>query len=550
MDGISLKSLFIPRSVADFFCFVRVFFLLGLLFSAGAQADVLWEAQASRHLEQLLKSHPVHLLELDNPAVMDFYRERRYKPLWLNAKGRLKRADDLLHVIVHAEDEGLEPPDYYLEEIRKYMYSNVLSESIYLDLLLSAALYRYSNHVYSGRINPREVDAEWYIQNKPLDSQSLFADVASKESIVQLLEGLSPRHPGYQLLKEQLRRFRHLVKQGEWQRFEPGRVLEPGVQDSQVGQLRKRLKITGDLVAGSLPDMDMFDTTLAEAVMRYQIRHGLKVDGHVGPQTRKAMNITLRERIRQIRINMERWRWLPRELGNRYLMVNLTGFELYIMENDSRVLDMPVIIGKSYRSTPSFSSLISHMVYNPYWMIPRNLALKDIIPKQIHDPSYFAEKSIKVYSGLGKDAREIDPGTVNWDQLNKKHFPYWLRQDPGPKNALGRLKFLFPNPYDVYLHDTPDRHLFEQDVRTLSSGCIRVKDPIRLAAYLLNDASPQMEEKVLANIHLGSNQGVSLSQPVPIYLVYWTAWAGPDGSMNFRDDIYRRDVRLKTFFDS
>ena len=529
---------------------VKVFFLLCLLFSASVQADASWGEQSSRDLVQLLKNNPAHLLELNEPEVIDFYRERQYKPLWSNGKGRLNRAYDLLQVIIHAEDEGLEPSDYHLEAIKKFWDSKEPGKSIYLDLLLTAALFRYGNHVYSGRFDPRELDVDWHIQNRPLDVHSLFADVASKESITQVLNELPPQHSGYQLLKKQLRRFRDLQQQGGWQKFKPGPTLESGMHHQQVLQLRQRLELTGDLIECSLLDIDIFDHVLAKAVKRYQLRHGLKVDGRVGGQTRRSLNNTVETKIRQIRVNMERWRWMQRQLGKRYLIVNMTGFELYIKDNDSAVLTMPVIIGKSYRSTPSFSGLISMMEYNPYWTVPTNMTVEDFIPRQINDPSYFAKKSIKLYRGWGKNAREIDPQTVNWKQLDKDHFPYWLRQDPGPKNSLGRIKFLFSNPYAIYLHGTPDKHLFDRVVRTFSAGCIRVKDPVQLAAYLLDDGSQQIEEEVLANIHLGSNQKVSLPIAVPIYLVYWTAWVDQDGGMNFRHDIYGRDKRLNILFDS
>ena len=529
---------------------LNVFILLCLFFSASVQADASWGEQSSRHLVQLLKSNPQHLPELDEPELIVFYRERNYKPLWLDAKGRLNRAYDLLHVIIHAEDEGLEPADYYLEKIRKYWDLKNPRESVYLDLLLTAAIYRYSNHVYSGRLESKKLDVDWHIQNRPLDVRSLFADVAMKESIMQVLKELPPQHSGYQLLKKQLQRFREIKQQGGWQSFKPGPILKPGMHHRQVVQLRQRLEITGDLVECSLRDIDIFDHALAEAVKRYQLRHGLEVDGRVGGQTRRSLNITVDAKIRQIRVNMERWRWMPRKLGKRYLMVNMTGFELYIMDNDSTVLAMPVIIGKAYRSTPSFSGLISTMEYNPYWTIPTNMTVKDFIPRQMNDPSFFAKKSIKLYRGWGKNAREIDPQTVSWKQLDKDHFPYWLRQDPGPKNSLGRVKFLFSNPYEIYLHGTPDKHLFDRVVRAFSSGCIRVKDPVQLAAYLLNDGSQQKEEEILANIYLDSNQKVNLPIAVPIYLVYWSAWVGQDGSMNFRHDIYGRDKRLNGLFDS
>ena len=528
----------------NFFYIVKVFSLL-LCFST--QANASWLTQSALYLEQLLKTNPQQLQELNEPAVADFYREHKHIPLWSNAKGRLDRAYDLLHIIIHAEDEGLEPADYHLKKIMKYWDYKAPRDSIQLDLLLSAALYRYSNDVYSGRYKPGDVDTDWHIQNSPLDSYSLFVDVARKKSITQLLKSLPPRHSGYQLLKKGLRRFRDLEQQGGWEKLKRGPTLEPGMQDERVVQVRQRLEITGDHDEGVLHDISIFDRTLEEAVKRYQLRHGLKTDGRVGPQTRRTLNIPVSERIRQIRINMERWRWLPRELGRRYLMVNMTGFELYIVDDDITLLTMSVIIGKAYRSTPSFSGLISTMEYNPYWTIPTNMAVEDYIPRQIQDPSFFTRKSIKLYRGW-KNAREIDPRTVDWSKLDKDNFPYWLRQEPGPDNALGRVKFLFSNPYEIYLHGTPDKHLFERTVRAFSSGCIRVKDPVRLAAYLLNDGTQQMEEQILANIHLGNNQSIHLPISAPIYLVYWTAWADQDGNINFRHDIYNRDSQLYRMF--
>jgi murein L,D-transpeptidase YcbB/YkuD len=535
--------------VARLFCFQKTLFLFCLLCSAIAQADSSWQKESSHYLEQLLESNPDQLRELKDSDILAFYRERKYKLLWSNQKGRLDRASDLLHVIIQAKDEGLEPSDYFLEEINRYWDSTGLDESVQLDLLLSAALYRYSNEVYSGRLDPNYLDPDWHIKNRSPDISRLFADVAEKLSIGNLLKELPPQHDGYQSLKQQLHRFRELARQGGWQRLGWGPVLERSVQHEQVVLLRRRLKVTGDLAVDPFTDMDIYDHWLEEAVKHYQHRHGLQVDGKVGPQTRRSLNIMVSERIRQIRINMERWRWLPRTLGKRYVMVNMTGFELYIIENDSMVLSMPVIVGHSLRSTPTFSGLISYMEYNPYWTIPRKLVLEDIIPRQLRDPSYLSKESIKVYKGW-ENAQEIDPKTVDWSNLDENHFPYWLRQEPGPKNALGTVKFMFSNPYAIYLHGTPDRHLFDPVVRAFSSGCIRVKDPVRLAAFLLNDGSLQKEEEVLASIHLEINQGVTLPIAVPVYLVYWTAWVDQDGELHFRHDLYGRDTRLNELFGS
>jgi len=526
----------------------KALFLFCLLFVVNVHANTSWETEASHSLEQLLKSNPEHLQGLDQSAILDFYRARQYEPLWSTENGRLNRAYDLLQVLIHAGDEGLDPSDYNVDEIRKYWEATGVNASVQMDLLLSSALYLYSNHVYAGRFDPHELDPDWHIQNKLPDTQRLFADVARKTDITSILKKLPPQHSGYQLLKDQLHHYRELANLGGWQKLGSGPVLRLGIQNKQVVQLRKRLKMSGDLVDDPFNGADTYDHWLEQAVNSFQKRHGLKVDGRVGPQTLRYLNISVAEKIRQIRINMERWRWLPRKLGRRYLMVNMTGFELYLMEKGSVVLSMPVIIGQSYRSTPTFSGLLSTIEYNPYWTIPNTIVFKDFIPRLAHDPAYLSKRGIRVFKGW-KNAQEIDPKTVNWNHLDIEHFPYWLRQDPGPKNALGRVKFLFSNPYEIYLHGTPDKHLFDRVVRAFSSGCIRVRDPVRLASYLLNDGSQQMEEEVLSNIYLDTNQVVTLPIATPIYLVYWTAWVDEDGRVNFRDDIYGRDTALNKAFD-
>ncbi len=529
------------------FWFLQLLLLVPLLFSASTQAETNRDTEASRYLEQLLKNNPKRLPELNEAAVTDFYRQRQYRLLWSNDLGRLDRAYDLLHVIIHAQDEGLEPSDYYLDAIRSYWNSAQLGDSVQLDLLLSSALYRYANDVYAGRFDPLKVDTEWNIQNEAIDIHRLFSQIARRPSIEDILTQLPPQHAGYQRLKDQLYYYRELERQGGWQRLTWGPVLELGVQHQQVLELKRRLEVSGDLVDHPFPEMDIFDRWLEQAVVHFQQRHGLKADGKVGPQTRRSLNTSLGDRIRQIRVNLERWRWLKRDLGKRYLMVNMTGFELYIIQDEDVVLSMPVIIGKPYRATPTFSGLVSYMEYNPFWTIPINLVFADVIPRQIDDPTYMERKSIKLYRGWTKP-REIDPQTVDWSSVSKERFPYWLRQEPGPKNALGRVKFIVSNPYEIYLHGTPDTHLFDRVIRSFSSGCIRVKDPVALAAFLLNDGSHQKQEDVLEHIHQGANQGVILPIAVPIYLVYWTSWVEQDGTLNFRKDIYNRDALLNELF--
>ncbi len=273
---------------------------------------------------------------------------------------------------------------------------------------------------------------------------------------------------------------------------------------------------------------------------RFQKWHGLAVDGVVGPATLAALNVSVEKRIRQIEVNLERWRWLPQELGARHILVNIAGFELNVIENGQPVMTMRVVMGKEERPTPVFSGALTYLVVCPYWQVPSTIAVKDKLPQIRKDPGYLTRKKIKVFQG----GEAINPRTINWSEVTAKNFNYRFRQDPGPKNALGRVKFVFPNPFSVILHDTPDRELFTRNVRTFSSGCIRVEKPIELAEYVMHGDPQWTREKILATINKWVERTVWLPEPIPVHLLYFTAWVDAEGMTHFRDDIYGRDKRL------
>ena len=531
------------NSQAKLFFILKALLLLCLSSSPSAHADSSWQKESSRYLEQLLKINPDQLQELKKPEVLEFYRHRKYKPMWSNEKGRLDRAYDLLHVIIRAKDEGLEPDDYYLEDFYKYWGSTGLGESVKLDLLLSAALYRYSNDVYTGRLDASDLDPDWHIKRESPDVRRLFLDVARKESIAKLLKQLPPQHDGYQSLKQQLQQFRELEQQGGWDRMGWGPVLERGVQHEQVVLLRRRLKLTGDLVVDPFPDMDMYDRRLEEAVRNYQQRHGLGVDGKVGPQTRRSLNVSVGERISQIRINMERWRWLPRELGERHIRIDLAGFRLQVYDRDTVPLSMRVIVGRSNRKTPSFSSQMYHLMFNPYWNVPDNIAFEDMLPKIRRDPTYLARNQIRVIKGYGEKEQELDYQSIDWSLYTETvQLPFRFRQDPGAINSMGRIKFMLPNSFEINLHDTPNKHLFNRSMRAYSSGCIRVEEPIALAEYVMGDEWQQADiHKVIAS---KKNKVHHLPEPIPVHVLYQTAWVDQDNIIHFQRDVYERDERL------
>ncbi len=311
--------------------------------------------------------------------------------------------------------------------------------------------------------------------------------------------------------------------------------------------LRKRLWTSGDLE--SPRQDDLFDEDLEAAVVRFQDRHGLDADGVGGRRTRTALDVPVEERLRQIVLNLERWRWMPRHADSRYILVNMAGFEMRVIEDEVPILRMRVVIGRPYRRTPAFCEAMTYVVVNPYWHVPPSLAVRDLLPKIREDSGYLERQGIRVFSDWTENARELDGQAMDWSNVSGRHFPYKLRQDPGPHNALGRIKFMLPNRFNIYLHDTPHREHFDLSVRAFSSGCIRLEDPLALADYLLGDAgwSP---ERVRETVASSKRRVVTLSRPIPVYLVYRTAWVERDGAVRFRDDVYGRDKLLATALET
>jgi murein L,D-transpeptidase YcbB/YkuD len=290
-----------------------------------------------------------------------------------------------------------------------------------------------------------------------------------------------------------------------------------------------------------MEDEELFDSLLHKHVIIFQTRNGLTADGVVGKATIEAMNIPVESRIASIEANLERWRWLSDDLGERYIKVNIANFELEIIENGSSVFTTNAIVGKAFRETPVFSSVMTYMVLNPDWTVPPTILNEDIVPAVISNPDYLSKKKLKVYAA---DGTEIDPTTIDWSSFTTNNFPYKIHQNPGPENALGNIKFIFPNKYSVYIHDTPNRSLFKRTDRSFSSGCIRVDNPMKLAAWLMKDNLKWTPTLLNNAIEKGKTQTVKFKTPIPVHILYLTAWASNDGVVFFRKDVYNRDKIL------
>ena len=483
-----------------------------------------------------------------------FYQRRGFFPAWYSDKGILPQAESLITEIKGAHNEGLRPDDYHLTNIlsliekikNKQALGNTVNPELWgdLDLLLTDAFMLYASHLLAGRVNPETIHTDWTVSSPTADLTNILQTALNTNQIKKTLTDFRPNHPGYSGLKTYLAHYRNIAKEVHGLPLLDGTHLQKGDKGASVESLRERLIILGDLYADDKNQADIFDETIEEAVLRYQRRHGLKQDGIVGPRTLEMLNTSLQKRIRQIELNMERWRWVPRNIGKRYLIVNIADFKLWVTENRRRILDMRVVVGRPYRRTPVFSAKMTYMVINPYWNIPQRLAIKDVLPKIRENIHYIEQQKIKVFKDWSKNAVEIDPETIAWNKIEHRNFTYKLRQEPGPRNVLGRMKFIFPNKFAVYLHDTPKRSLFKKNNRDFSSGCIRVEEPINLAVYLLQDDPSWTREKLIKAIENGTHQVVGLKRPITVHLQYWTAWVDKTGKLNFRHDIYDRDRPL------
>ena len=482
-----------------------------------------------------------------------FYAQRAYEPAWMHQDGVLPGVESLLSVLATADRDGLRPQDYQFTQLearfQEVQQTQILRAPLALDrlvdleILCTEAFLQYGLHARAGRVPPAQGEQGRSLERDDGagDLVALLQHALTTNTIAASLHRLLPHHPMYAGLRQALGRYRRLAAQGGWPLVPTGPPMSQGVHSPRVAALRARLMAEGEAPALSTPlDATLFDVPLTQAVRRVQQRYGFPPDGVVDPPLVAALNVPVEERLRQLEINMERWRWLPRELGARYLLINIANFTLEVVEQDQPVLTMRTIVGRPDRPTPVLQSALSQVVLSPYWHVPRRIALQDKLPLIRKDPGYVARHGFQVLRGH----QVIDPATIAWTQVTRTHFPYLLRQRPGATNALGRIKFLFPNPFDVYLHDTPTRALFHASVRTFSSGCIRLEKPLELAAYLLRADPVWTPDKIRRAVERPQEQVIQLATPLSVYVLYWTAWVEADGSVQFRPDLYQHDQVL------
>ena len=524
-------------------------------------------AQVQASIKNRLYDHsanPVFNIQNDAICGMEMmplaYRSRAYTPFWFDGHRRLKAAKALIEAIGRAGEDGLLPVDYHLVAIYRLLAEMVQERSTRnsisperwadLDLIMTDAFLLLGTHLSVGKVNPQTLHAQWKIDPGRVTLLPLLTRAATTGDVAGALDELRPSHKEYAALRSALAQLRKIAATGGWITLENHLTLRLGDRSDGVEALRRRLIAGGEFVPPvQSVDSHRFDEGVAKAVKRFQRHHGLDDDGIVGPETIGMLNVSVEKRIRQTEINLERWRWLPHQLGRRYIMVNTAAFTLDAVEVGQVVLRMRVVVGQPARRSPVFSSNISHLVVNPYWTVPATIAVEDILPAVQKDTDYLTERGIRVYSTWQADAFEIDPATVNWHAYHKDRFPFTLRQDPGPHNALGHVKFMFPNEFDVYLHDTPDHMIFNRVRRDFSSGCIRVEWPLALAHFVISDDERWTPQRVTELFDSGDTLTIQLEHPVPVHLLYMTAWTDPWGVLQFRSDIYHQDALLDRALD-
>lgn len=514
--------------------------------------------QARKHIEErIITAEPSSNIDCGggilcrSSLLPRVYSEREYRPAWSDDYGPFPYVEDFLEALRKADQEGLNPKEYRLSEIEaglSGLYESLIKgenpdciKIADIDLMLTDAFLLYASHMAMGRVDHRKIYPNWVVKPRSADVAAMYRRTLASGEIEKELAGLPPRYPGYFKLKERLTEYRNIAENGGWSRIPQGAKLNRGARGKQVAMLRKRLILSGYCKPTIGKKTNIFDRELETALRIFQKSHGLRDNGRVDKPTLEALNVTVEKRIRQIALNMDRMRWLPNNIGKRFIFVNVADFRLEVTEDERPVMDMKIIAGKKEQRSCVLSAKMKYLELNPFWKVPDSIAAKEILPQVKKNTGYLKNRNMRVFWNWEDNAKEIDPRKVKWSRLTAKNFQYKLRQDPGPGNPLGRVKFMFPNACDIYLHDTPTRHLFGREHRAFSHGCIRIEKPVELATYLLQNKETWTRKKILAEIKKGKRQVVTLPEPMNVHIFYGTAWVDRNGLLQFRNDIYHID---------
>lgn len=471
-------------------------------------------------------------------ASAQFYEGRDQALAW-TGPANVARFAELLEAVRGAQSHGLDPADYHLSELEAV---DPVWPDLTADVVASDAYLTLAAHLSMGRLDPQSVEPEWTTQQGERDFVAYLQAALENGAIAASLAAIAPAEPSYDRLRVALAQYRSIAADGPWPLVEAGPPLHDGDRSPRVVQLRARLEATGEAEPlAEDAEALLFDEALVSAVQAFQRSVSLDPDGVVGARTLAQLNITPDQRVGQLLANLERWRWLPEDLGRRHIRVNIADFSLEARNNGVVERRHDVIVGRDYRRTPVFSAPLVYVIVNPWWETPYSLAVRDELPAFQRDREAVTRLGFQV---IDQDGVVVDPATIDWTALTASTFPYRLRQAPGPLNALGEVKLIFPNRYNVYLHDTPTRDLFARARRAFSSGCVRVRDPLDLTAWVLAE-TPGWTPERLAAVAAGTvTTPVTLAQPIPVHILYWTAVPDEVAGVRFVPDLYQRDGRV------
>lgn len=509
--------------------------------------------QIRLRVEKSEPGQPITIREKDLSAsdeTQSFYVNRIFHQAW-SADGIITEiAYELRFEIKQSQFDGLNPADYNLsllesffalfESNKKTNTENSVSDLADFDLLMSDAYFLLASHLELGKVDPTKFDSKWEITRKMprVNHIELLETGLQSGSIRKSLESLYPSFNIYRKGREVIRALdeRRKSDSTDWKPVKIDKTLKVGESGNSVTALRQRLIFWGYLSRNPVPDTKAYDSAMMVAVQAFQKRNGMEPDGALGKMTVNALNQSPRNLMDIAAVNMERLRWLPDSLrDSEMILVNIANFHLEYLSKGDTLFSEKVIVGKQYHASPIFSAPMKYIVFSPYWNVPNSIARNELIPSIRKNPNYLKQKNMEVVTHSGKP---VDPSTVNW---SSKSFPYLIRQKPGGDNSLGLVKFMFPNKHSVYLHDTPSKSLFEREDRALSHGCIRLRNPEKLAKLLLGEDPFWTDEKIQEAMHQPKEQIVNLNREIPVVLIYLTFWADSKGQGHFRPDIYGRD---------
>ncbi len=463
-----------------------------------------------------------------------FYRSFGFETIW-HKPGRRQQ---LIGLVRASADEGLNPKDYKLNRIEQFeARASQLSDDrmIAYDLLLTQMAQKYLWHLGNGKLDPKQLYRDWDLKKNPVNLNALLLAGIRGDSLAGAFESVKPKHQIYAGLKKALVKMSGYAKDTIRTMVFVEKISR-GDTSNLMPSIKRKL-----IIWKELPPQDtltqIYDRKTYKAVKNFQRKHGLSPDGVIGKSTVEALNVTIARRKHQIIANLERWRWFPRDMGDHYIIINIPGYYLRVIKDGDTIERKRIVVGKAERKTPILSSMFNNIVFNPTWTVPPTIVREDLVPDATRDRAYFANRNITIYNAKGQ---VVDP--QQWDPKRPRAYRYV--QSPGPYNSLGVVKFNFPNRYTVYLHDTNHRDYFGRQYRSLSSGCVRVEDPLPLAQYMLNDSVNWSRDKIDTLIATRKTKTIGLVQKIRLHQLYWTAWMERDGEIQFRPDIYKLDEDL------